>query len=392
MTVILMSGRTKTKVNTGRSARVVAAAGAALVLAAGCGGQGTGSETNGMTLGYTATMTGDFASYGLEMREGVDLAVEEINADGGIEGSQISIESADDEGKPGNGPTIAQQFCDDSSISAVLGYSFSSVALAAVPVYQQCQLAVIGSAVTSPELSGASPYFFRNVFTDAYQGAAAATFVAEEEGVNSIAILYQQDDYGQGVAGAFQQAFEETGGTVTSSQAYQLGTNNFGTLLNKATSDNPDALFIGGFYTESAKIANQAQAADMDLTLYAADGSLSPQLLEIGGDAVEGMTLYAAFDPSAEGEAASAFSDAFREKYGKEPSSWAALAYDAVYAVKEAAAASGGTSREEIADGLTRVDFEGATGTTVFNEQGDREGELTFLEVKDGTFIEVTDK
>lgn len=359
---------------------------ATVLTATACGAAG---EDNELRLGYVATLTGDFASYGLEMREGIDLALEEVNASGGILDKKVVLESQDDQGKPANGPVIAQKFCDDSSISAVLGFSFSSVALSAAPVLQQCQLPAIGASVTSPQLTGVSPYFYRTSFTDKYQGAEMGDYLLGR-GVKSVAILYQQDDYGQGVADAVKQTLEAQGATVTSFQAYHLGTYNFDTLVDNAKAGAPQALFIGGFYTEIAKIARQARASGIELPIYASDGALSPNLITIGGEAVDDLTFYAAFAPDSVEDKAKSFVAAYRAKYQKDPTSWAALAYDAVYAIKEAATVGGGTDRAQIDTGLKDIEIDGASGPVSFDEQGDRVGRMVFLRV-DGDKFAVLD-
>ncbi len=362
----------------------------AMVLTA-CSGRsdGAGSDEGAtFTIGFTGTLTGEFASYALQMRQGVDLAVEELNGSGGIGGGTIKVVSADDQGKPENGPVIARQFCGNSDIRVVLGYSFSSVALAAVPAYAQCQLPVVASAVTSPDLSGSSQYFFRDVLTDAVQGKQMGEYATQVLKFQRIATLYQVDDYGQGVNDAFVQAVEGAGGEIVASEGYQLGTTNFTTQLTKLKGLDPDAIFIGGFYAEAAKIAQQARSLHMEQQILGTDGSLSPQLLSLGGDAVNGMILYGMFDPAVTASpAAKQFVEAFNEKFGEDPSSWAALAYDAVYAVKAAAEAGGGTSREQIRDGLTKVDFDGVTGTIQFDANGDRSANVLFLKVSDGQFV-----
>ncbi|WP_308798219.1 ABC transporter substrate-binding protein [Agromyces silvae] len=367
---------------------------ASAVLLAGCAGSNASADGDGggdeIVLGFTATMTGDFASYGIQLKEGVEFAVAEINEAGGIDGKQVRVVSADDEGKPANGPVVAQQFCDDSSISAVLGYSFSSVALSALPVYDQCGLPVVASAVTSPELSGASPVFFRNIFTDSFQGAEMGAFVAEHEGAKKIAVLHQQDDYGQGIAAAFSEAFEEAGGEVTSTQAYQLGTVSFTTLIDTALRDDVDGIFVGGFYTETSKIASQLREAGSDVQLYAADGTVHPDFLELGGDAVEGTIVYTGFAAVAAPD--SPFVTDFTEASGAEPGTWTALAYDAVQVVAKAIEDAGSADREAIVSALAALEpFDGVTGPTSFDENGDRAGELFYLQVVDGRFTLIED-
>jgi branched-chain amino acid transport system substrate-binding protein len=368
---------------------------AALALAVGgCGSASNDSSAAGggdtVVLGYTATLSGDFASYGLEMRQGVDLAVAQLNANGGIDGKQVTVRSEDDAGKPSNGPVVAQKLCDDDSVSAVLGYSFSSVALAAVPVYTQCTLPVVASAVTSPELSGSGPTFFRNVLTDAYQGKAMGEYAVGKLGLKRIAVLNQKDDYGVGTSDAFIKAAQAAGAEIVSRDAYQLGTTDYHTQLSKVKRVDPDAIYIGGFYAEAAKIALQARSLGLDQPLLGTDGSLSPDLLKLGKDAVDGMVLYGVFSPDVENayDEGKEFVTDFKARYDQEPTSWAALAYDAVNLVAAAAEKGGGTSRAQIQDGLEALKAEpGVTGPTTFTSEGDRVGRVLFLEVADGRFV-----
>jgi len=352
----------------------------------GDGGSGDGGGDVG--LAYTATLSGQFASYGTEMQDGVELAVDEINADGGIDGRQINLTTEDDLGRPGNGPVVAQKFCDDSEISAVLGYSFSSVALAAVPIYDQCGLPVLASAVTSPELSGSSPVFFRNVLSDDFQGHEMGTYAVETLGYDRIAVMNQKDDYGTGTSDGFIAGVEEAGGTILSRDEYQLGTTSFDNQLTKIKGKDPDAIYIGGFYAEASKIAQQARALGIDQPLLGTDGSLSPDLLKLGGDAVEGMHVYGVFSPAADDPEVNDFVKRYKQANGEEPTSWAALAYDAVYTIKAAVEESGDASREGIAEGLRGLsEQEGVTGPTTFDDDGNRQGRVLFLQVKNGEFV-----
>lgn len=361
----------------------------AMLFLAACGGEAERGPVGGtFRIGFTGTLSGEFASYALEMRQGVELAVDEINRDGGIGGAEVEIVSADDRGEPSQGPVIAQRFCDDDAVRVVLGYSFSSVALAAVPVYDRCGLPVLASAVTSPELSGSSPYFFRNVLTDAVQGAQMGRYAVEVLGFDRIATLHQVDDYGNGVNAAFESAVGQAGGAIVYSDGYQLGTKDFRGQLTRIKEADPDAIFVGGFYPEAAKIAEQARDLGLDRRILGTDGSLSPDLIELGGESVEGMILYGLFHPSLDRPEVQAFVSAFQERFGGEPSSWSALAYDAVYTVKAAVELAGGTSRDEVREGLAGVeDVPGVTGPTTFNDDGDRITNVLFLTVRGGRFV-----
>lgn len=357
----------------------------ALTLAATSGLAGPAAAET-VKIGYTATLTGDFAAFGVNMRRGLELALERLNAAGPV---TYEMTVADDRGEPKEGALIAQKFCSDDEIDVVMGYSFSSVALAAVPIYDGCGLPVVGSAVTSPDLSGSSPYFRRNVLTDAVQGAMMGTHAVKDLGKQKIYVLYQQDDYGIGVANAFKAAAEAAGGTIVGEDAYLLGTKDFKTQLAKVREAAPDAIFIGGFYAEAAKIAEQGQGLGLTASLLGTDGSLNPELIQLGGKAVEGMRVYGMFDPSVTTPTTEPFIKAYQAKHGEAPSAWAALAYDAALtlaAAVEAAQAGGTVDRESINEAFGSVRIEGVTGVTAFDDKGDREGSIYFLDVKDGRF------
>jgi len=339
------------------------------------------------SIGFTAALSGDFAAFGVNMRRGVELAIEEIAAAGGPE---FTLVPADDRGEAREGVLIAQRFCSDAEISAVLGYSFSSIALAAVPVYDQCGLSVVGSAVTSPDLSGSSPWFRRNILTDAVQGAMMGEYAVEGLGLSSVYVIHQQDDYGIGVADAFTGAAEAAGIEVLGTEAYVLGARDFRTQLTRIRAAEPEAIFIGGFYSEAAKIAEQAGSLGIEAQILGTDGALNPELITLGGADVEGMIVYGMFDPSVATEETEAFITAYEAEFGVPPNAFSALGYDAMMTTAEAirlAAEEGEVSRTAINDAFGRIDgFPGVTGPTTFDAQGDRAGALYFLKVEDGAF------
>jgi branched-chain amino acid transport system substrate-binding protein len=345
-------------------------------------------ETYGV--GFTAALSGDYAAFGENMLRGVELAQQQIEADNG---PSFKVTQVDDRGEAREGVLIAQRFCSDESIKVVLGYSFSSIALAAVPVYDGCGLPVLASAVTSPDLSGSSAYFRRNILTDAVQGNMMGAFAAEGLGLKTVYVLHQQDDYGIGVANAFTSAAVAAGVKIIGTDAYLLGTRDFKTQLTRIRSAAPDAVFLGGFYSEAAKIAEQGQSLGLDVQYLGTDGSLNPELITLGGEAVEGMIVYGMFDPSIATKATETFISNYRDEYGIAPNAFSALGYDAMMAVAEAvrlaveASGDAAVTREALNDAFAAIQaLPGITGPTTFDEQGDRAGALYFLQVQDGEF------
>lgn len=343
-------------------------------------------------IGFTAALSGDFAAYGENMQRGLELAIDEINAKSGDAGLKLAITTADDRGLPSDGVLIAQRFCSDDTVDLVMGYSFSSVALAAAPIINDCRLPVLASAVTSPDLAGVSPYFRRNVLTDAVQGELAGQYAAKALGAKRIAALNQQDDYGIGGTDAFVAAATASGAEILSREAYVLGTKDFKTQLTSIKALNPDLLWIGGFYTEAAKIAQQARQIGLNVQILGSDGLLSPKLMELGGASIEGTILYGMFDPLVDKPEVKAFVTAYKAKFGEEPNAWAALAYDAGHVLSEAARLAaqknGKVDREGLNAAFAEIKaFPGVTGPTTFQENGNREGTVVYLQVKGGAFV-----
>jgi branched-chain amino acid transport system substrate-binding protein len=347
---------------------------------------GSGMAEDKFVVGFTTTLSGDNAVTGLSQQKGMELAREEINKNGGINGAQIEFKVADDHFEVKEGPLIAQKYCSDDSVKVVMGYSFSSMALAAMPVFDRCKLPVLGSAVSNPKLSGVSKYFRRNVMTDAIQGSLFGRYVAETLGKKKIAEIHQQDDYGVGLTDAFETAAKKAGAQIVARERYVLGTKDFRTQLTNIKAANPDALFIGGFFAEIAKIARQAKELGADFQLTTADSCTIPDIWPLGGDSLKGTYCYAPFDPTKdESERAKAFVAAFEAKFKEPPDAWAALSYDALYTVAAAAKAAGKNDREAINDALLKIkDLPGVSGPTTFDEKGDRVHKLFFYIMEDG--------
>lgn len=346
----------------------------------------SGMAQDNFVVGFTTTLSGDNAVTGLSQRRGMELAQEEINRAGGVNGAQIVFNIADDHFDVTEGPLIAQKFCSNDSVKVVMGYSFSSVALAAMPVFDRCKLPVLASAVSSPKLSGVSKYFRRNVMNDSIQGGMFGKYVVQVLGKRRIAEIHQQDDYGVGITNAFEKAAKDAGAEIADRERYVLGTKDFLTQLTNIKAAKPELLFIGGFFAEIGKIAQQAKGLGVDFQLATADSCTIPDIWGLGGDSLNGTYCYAPFDPTKEDSPrARAFVAAFETKFNQPPDAWAALSYDALYTVVAAAKASGKSDRKAINDSLLNLkDVPGVSGPTTFDQNGDRVHKLYFYVMENG--------
>jgi len=359
-----------------------------LTILVGCGSTSTSGD--GATELYIASanpMTGDSAQFGEMKVNAIQLALDEVNEKGGIDGKQVKLVVGDDTGNPKEAPNVAQKFAADNSILAVIGHWNSSCTLAARGIYESVGLPVITDSVNKTITDGTTPHIYRISLTDTSQAQHLANYAYNEMGKRKAAILFTANDFGTGLKNDFTEKFTELGGEVVASETYFEGqSKDFSPQLTKIKSQNPDLLFVAGYYVETALIAQQAKSSGLDVQMLGTEGISSDELIKLGGDAVEGIKFTGFFHPDVEYPGTKEFVDAFKAKYDKEPDTYAALAYDSAKLILEAMEQNG-ADREEIKKYLDSVkDFPGVAGPISFENNDVKRG-IIILTVKDGQIV-----
>lgn len=370
----------------------------------GCGGDTTTTagtdettpETTGTTVatepgapfkfGLAGPMTGQYATYGASHTAGADIAVEELNAAGGVNGGEVSYESGDDLGDPKEAVLVAQKYIDDPDILFVNGHMFSGATLAAGPMYQTAGVPMISPSATNPDISALGDFVWRICMTDAVQGEGLAKYTLNDLGMKKVAIFHDDGDYGRGLADTYEAAFAAAGGEVVAREQYTAGDAEFKAQLTKIKEAGPELIFLSGYYPEGSKIVQQAAELGIQVTWLGSDGYASDELATLGGAAVEGMLVSTFFDYSKQEPAIQAFVEAYRAKFaGANPDWFAASAYDVVMMVAEAATQAGANDRAAINAALgTLGTYKGITGDITFDENGDVLKPLNIVVVKGG--------
>lgn len=358
----------------------------------GCGTTGASSNSQKapsdakIKIGVAGPFTGAIAETGATIKNAVELAAEQMNKAGGVNGKQIELVIEDDKADPKESASIANKFAADKSILGVIANYTSSTTLAGAPIYNKVGVSQLSYGSTSPAVTKAGPYTFRDITTDAYDGEFVAQWTIDE-GYKNIAILYENDDYGKGLADVYNKKVTSLGAKVVMQEPYNLGeTKDFSAILTKMKNNSPDALFIAGQYNEAAMIIKQGKRLGINYPVIGSNGLYSDALIKLGGTDVEGLLCIGAFHSSAVYPEAKAFIDSYKTKWGSEPDIWAAFAYDAAN-IMFSAVKNGGEDRKKINDWLTTMkDFKGATGTTTFDENGDCIKQPLKLIVKNGKF------
>lgn len=326
------------------------------------------------------------AAYGASMQQGAELARQEINAAGGIDGRRLELVIRDDQADPQTAIAIADEFVKDERVVAVVGHVNSSTTVAAAPVYSG-SLAAVATSATSPQITRLGDWIFRVASSDSANAVELARLARRMN--EPTAILYANDDYGRGLATSFRAALRSEGAEVLESDPYLESTEDFRPYLHRLRGKDAGLIFIAGLEEGASRIIQQAQEVGVRARFLGGDGL---EGLTLMGPTYDGTLVGLLFHPDAS-PAARQFATRFREAYGREPDSFAALGYDATHLLARAAGGPG-ADRASIQRYLTRVGrdgapaFEGATGTIRFDEHGDPvEKGFAVGEIRGGTIL-----
>jgi len=353
----------------------------------GCAPKTTDSST--LRIGEFASLTGKEAAFGQSSHKGTLLAIEELNAAGGVLGKKIELLSEDNQSKPGESATIAKKLIARDKVVALLGEVASSRSLEAAPVAQAAKIPMVSPASTNPKVTETGDYIFRVCFIDPFQGTALAKFAQSHLKARRVAVLTSVSSaYSVGLSKYFHEQFLQDGGVIVADQKYSESDKDFNAQLTAIRAAAPEAIFVPGYYTEVALIARQARALGLTVPLFGGDGWEAPELLTIGGDAVEGCFYSTHYSPDTPTEAVQTFVKKFRAKFsGETPDAMAALGYDSALVLADAIRRAGSLDPAKIRDALaTTHGFEGVTGRTDIDAHRNASKPAVILEVKNGKF------
>lgn len=342
---------------------------AATVLTVSC----TKRNENEIVIGHFGSMTGSEATFGKSTDNGIRLAVEEINAAGGIKGKKIKLITMDDQGKAEEAAAVVTRLIEKEKVHALLGEVASSRSLAAAPIAQKKKIPMVTPSSTNATVTTVGDYIFRTCFIDPFQGTVMAQFAINHLKVKKVAILRDvKSDYSVGLADYFSKKFVELGGTILADVSYQAQDVDFKAQLTQIKSKKPEAIFIPGYYTEVGLIARQARELGIKVPLMGGDGWDSPKLYEIGQDAVNGGYFSNHYATDSTESMVIEFNKKYKGKYGQVPDGMAATGYDGARILFKAIENAPDLKPQSIRDELAKIkDFDGVTGKITMNEKRD---------------------
>ncbi len=358
-----------------KSWRVIAAGAASVLVLSACGStdddgddDGGGGDAGGgaacdQTLAFFGPETGPAAGLGAPIIQGMQLAVDEYNADADCAVEMIKYDS---QGSPDQAPSLATEAAGNDAIVGIVGPAFSGESAAAGPIFAEAGLPTISPSATNPTLADNGwDTFHRALGNDATQGPAAATYIRDTVGATSVFVIDDASEYGAGLAGIVES---DLGDTVVDTDTIQVGDTDFSATVTKVTSSGADTVFFGGYYAEAALIVAQLREGGFEGTFVVADGVKDPGFLEAGA-AAEGTVITCPCIP-ADDPAAADFAAAYEAEFGEAPGTYAAESYDATSIFLDGIA-EGIDNREDMLAFINDYDEPGVTKQLSFDETGE---------------------
>jgi branched-chain amino acid transport system substrate-binding protein len=340
-------------------------------------------------IGEYACLTGKEASLGSSSHQGTVMAVDDINDAGGVLGQKLELVSEDTQSKPGESGTCVRKLIARDHVVAILGEVASSRSLEAAPICQASKIPMISPGSTNPKVTETGDYIFRVCFIDPFQGPVMAKFALTRLKAKRVAIFSSSTSaYSVGLAKYFRQAFIAGGGEVVAEPKYAEGDKDFNAQLTAIKAAGVDAIFSPGYYNEGALIVKQARQLGITVPVFGGDSWEAQDLIELGGDAIEGAYLCSHYSPEDPSPRVQAFVAAYKKRYGgATPDSNASLGYDSVLVLADAIRRAGTTEHKALRDAIASTkDFQAVTGRITINEKRDASKNAVIIQVRNGRF------
>ncbi len=344
---------------------------AALVVASCTKKEAETTNPNEILVGHFASLHGDTANFGISSDNGVKMAMDEINAAGGVNGKKITVITEDTLSRQEDTQAVVTKLITQKNVTALIGEVASSLSLVAADVAMRNRTPMISPASTNPAVTKKGKYIFRICFIDPFQGQVMAKFAREKLHAKTAAILRDvQQQYSVGLADFFQKSFEAMGGKIIIDTSYQSKDVDFKGQLTDIKGKKPDVIFVPGYYNEVGLIARQARELGIKQPLLGGDGWESEALFKIAGKAIDGSYYSNHFAPDTKDPHAQKFLKGYKARYGVAADAMAALGYDALYVLADAMKRAKSLAKDDIRDAIQNTkDFPGITGRITINEE-----------------------
>ena len=337
-------------------------------------------------IGFNVPLTGFAAADGNSARVGAELAVEQVNAAGGINGKMLELVIYDDQASPKEAAPLAVKMITQDNIVAGISGSYSGATRAAATIYQENGVPYISAYAVHPDITRAGEFVFRTSFVGEVQGRAGAKLIGEVMGHKRVVMITLNNDFGKSLANGFKEKAADFGIEIVNEYEYSIKDREFGAIVSKVKSDAPDAIYASGYFFTAGPLVRQLRAVGIEAPVIGQEGYDSQKFIEIAGPDAEGVIITTSLDRDSSEAATQDFINGFEAKAGYPSDMVAASAHTAVLVMADALSRAADDSTNALREAIASANVTASTGVISFNALGEVEKDVQIQIVKDGNW------
>ena len=337
-------------------------------------------------IGFHAPLTGFAAADGKSAVHGAELAVEEINGKGGVNGNDLKLVIYDDQASPKNSEPIANKLISKDGVKIAISGSYSGATRAGAGVFQKAKIPYISAYAVHPSITRAGDYVFRTSFVGEVQGRAGAKLVGDVLKKKRVVLITLKNDFGRSLVRGFKEKASAFGINIVSEYEYSIKDRQFGPIIAKVKADKPEAIYATGYFFTAGPLVRQLRAAGLKALVIGQEGYDSQKFIEIAGKAAEGVIITTSLDRDSKRAVTRGFIDAFEKKAGYKSDMVAASTHTAVYVAAAALRKAGNLDPAAIRAGIAKTSVNASTGTISFNALGEVQKDVLTQVVRNGNW------
>jgi len=345
----------------------------------------TAAFAQDLRIGFHVPQTGFAAADGKSALHGAELAVEQINAKGGVLGRKLALVVYDDQAKADQAQPIANRLLGEG-VKIVISGSYSAPTRAAAGIFQQAKIPYISAYAIHPDITRAGDYVFRTSFMGEVQGRAGAKLVGDVLKKKRVTMINLNNDFGQALGAGFKEAAPKFGIQIVSEYNYGMSDRQFGSIVASVKRDNPDVIYASGYFFTAGPLVSQLRAGGVTATVIGQEGYDTPNFIDIAKAAAEGVIITTSLDRDSKDPEMRAFIDGYEKKYNVAADMVAATTNTAVRVAADAITRAGAEDPLKIRDALRKSKVSTATGVITFNQLGEIAKNVQVQVIKDGKF------
>ena len=344
------------------------------------------AQADNIKIGFNVPLTGFAAADGKSALNGAELAIEQVNAKGGINGNMLELVVYDDQASPKEAVPIAQKLIEKDGVVLGISGSYSGSTRAAAGIFQEASIPYIAAYAIHPDITRAGDHVFRTAFVGEVQGRAGAKLIGEMLGKKRVVIITLKNHFGKSLAAGFKEAASKFGIEIVSEYEYSIKDRQFGPIVSKVKSDKPDAIYASGYFFTAGPLVSQLRSAGIEVPIVGQEGYDSQKFIEIAGAASDGILITTSLDRDSSVAETKDFISAFEAKSGHKVDMVAASAHTAVHVAAAALAKAGSMDSVKIRDAIAVTNLQTSIGTISFNALGEVQKDVQVQVVKDGNW------